>query len=41
MADAARHRQSIYADFGVRHLSMGTGTVLDPLELTVWCPGIG
>ena len=30
VADAARHSQSIYADFGVRHLSMGTGTVLDP-----------
>jgi len=30
VADAARHSQSIYADFGVRHLSVGTGTVLDP-----------
>lgn len=29
VADAARRRQSSYADFGVRHLSMGAGTVLD------------
>ena len=33
LADAARHRQSIYADFGVRHLSMGTGTGLDPSSI--------
>lgn len=30
IADAARRRQSTFADFGIRHLSMGGGTVLDP-----------
>lgn len=29
VADAARRRQSSYVDFGVRHLSMGAGAVLD------------
>lgn len=29
VADASRRRQSSYIDFGVRHLSMGSGTVLD------------
>ena len=29
IADAARRRQSSYVGFGVRHLSMGAGTVLD------------
>lgn len=30
ITDAARRRQSTFADFGIRHLSMGGGTILDP-----------
>lgn len=30
MTDAARRRQSTFADFGIRHLSMSGGTILDP-----------
>lgn len=30
LGDAARRTQTIYPGFGIRHLSMGTGTTLDP-----------